>query len=160
RLANGRDTIALDTIHFAVQSTPSTTTFTSSSPAITIAYKTEGNGYLTAVTGSVAGAAPGAALVVDLPQAMQTSEADTLDDLRHLAYAYKIPLREVTSVPFSKLDTLPRVDTATFQWVSARDKYWIVALMQPIPAGDKTTQSRGIFHGITMRADTAIARIK
>ncbi len=156
RIARDRDTIALDTVRFSVQTGESTTTLSSLAPAITVTYQSVGDGYRTAVRGSVSNAPSGSALIIDLPRDFRTSEADTLDNLRHLAYAYKIPLREVTSVPFSKLDTLVRTDTGTFQWVSARDKYWLIALMKPVGSPG----AAGIFHGITMRGDTAIARIK
>ena len=37
---------------------------------------------------------------------LRSVEADTLDDLRHLAYGFKRPRRDVVSVPFAKLDSL------------------------------------------------------
>jgi YidC/Oxa1 family membrane protein insertase len=151
RIARGRDTIALDTVRFAIQHDASTTTLTSSTPAITIVYKTTDDGYRTSVHGTVSDAPAGSTLIVDLPRDFQPSEADTLDDMRHLAYAYKIPLRDVTSVQFSKLDTLARVDTNSYEWVSTRSKYWIVALMKPIGSGKGAA-----FHALRMRADTSI----
>jgi YidC/Oxa1 family membrane protein insertase len=154
RIARARDAIALDTVRFAMQHDGSTTTLTSASPAITITYKSTPDGYRTAVHGTVGDAPQGSTLLVDLPRDFQPSEADTLDDMRHLAYAYKIPLRDVTSVMFSKLDTTVRVDTNSYQWVSARSKYWIVALMKPTGSG-----SGPAFHSLAMRADTAVGRI-
>jgi hypothetical protein len=61
----------------------------------------------------------------------------------------------VVSVPFGKLDTVTRVDTGAMQWVSVRTKYWLVALMRPVSAG-----VGGTFHGLVMRGDTAVAKIK
>ena len=147
RLALGRDTVALDTVHFAVQQQHDTTTFTSTSPALTLAYQAKANGYVTSVRGTLANAPPGASLIIDLPSELRSAEADTVDDLRNLAFGYKIPLRDVTSVPFAKLDQNEvRADSGSMQWVAARNKYWLVALMKPIgtPAG-------GIFRGLTMR---------
>ena len=147
RLAIGGDTIALDTVQFAVQQASGTTTFTSSSPAMTISYQTTGDGYRMAVRGEVSNAPPGTSLLIDLPSELRSAEADTADDQRNLAYAYKIPLRDVTSVPFAKLDiNSVRADTGSLQWVAARNKYWLIALMKPVgtPAG-------GIFRGMTMR---------
>jgi YidC/Oxa1 family membrane protein insertase len=155
RIARGRDTIALDTVRFAIQHDASTTTLTSAAPAITITYKTTPDGYRTSVHGTVGDAPPGSRLLIDLPRDFRPSEADTLDDMRHMAYAYKIPLRDVTSVLFSKLDTLARVDTNSYEWVSARNKYWIVALMKPIGSGTGPA-----FHALSMRADTAISRVR
>jgi len=147
RLATGSDTIALDTIRFTIERSGPTTTFVSSTPPISISYETTPDGFRTAVRGLVPNAPPGAALLIDLPSELRSIEADTTDDLRHLAYGYKMPLRDVSSVPFSKLDVgSVRVDTGSFQWVSVRNKYWLVALMQPVGA-----KPAGIFRGVTSR---------
>jgi YidC/Oxa1 family membrane protein insertase len=153
RVARGADTIQLDTVRFAVSKQGSTVTFTS--PVMTLSYEPTSDGYRTAVRGTVVGAGPGAALLVDLPTTIRSVEADTLDDTRHLAFGYKLPLRDVTSVPFAKLDAgAVRPDTGSFQWVSARSKYWLVALMQPV--GGKPA---GIFRGIVMRGGPRVGKI-
>jgi YidC/Oxa1 family membrane protein insertase len=156
RLAMGADTIALDTISFTVQSSGrAATTFTSTTtPAITIAYQAA-DGYRVTVRGSVANAPANTTLLIDLPSELRSAEADTIDDQRHLAYGYKIPLRDVESVQFGKLDsTKIRADTGAMQWVDARNKYWVLALMQPI--GSKPA---GVFHGLTMRGGTKVGRV-
>jgi YidC/Oxa1 family membrane protein insertase len=154
RIARGADTVLLDTIPFAVQQSGTTTTFTSLSPAITVTYDAA-DGYRTVVKGTVANSPAGSALIVDLPQELRSSEADTLDDQRHFAYGYKMPLRDVQSVPFSKLDsTTVRADTGAMQWVSARNKYWLVAIMQPVGA-----KPAGAFRGMTMRGGTKAGRV-
>ncbi len=147
RLAMGSDTVLLDSVRFSIERSGTTTTFTSSAPQISISYEATPDGYRTAVRGRVANAPAGSALVIDLPSELRSIEADTADDLRHLAYGYKMPLRDVSSVPFSKLDVgAVRVDTGSFQWVSVRNKYWLVALMQPIG-----TKPAGVFRGVTSR---------
>lgn len=147
RLAMGSDTVLLDSVRFSIERSGSTTTFTSSAPPISISYEATPDGYRTAVRGRVANAQAGSALLIDLPSELRSIEADTADDLRHLAYGYKMPLRDVSSVPFSKLDVgAVRVDTGSFQWVSVRNKYWLVALMQPIG-----TKPAGVFRGVTSR---------
>jgi YidC/Oxa1 family membrane protein insertase len=168
RLAAGNDTIALDTLSFTVTQTPTEVTFASA--PITLRYRTTSDDYRLAVTGEVAGATQRASLVVDLPSGLRSVEADTLDDARHLAFGYKIPRRDVTSVPFGKLDPgSARVDTGSFQWVSTRSKYWLIALMQPVlphaPSAVPATAT-GIFRDILLRgaprtskvADAAYAR--
>jgi YidC/Oxa1 family membrane protein insertase len=47
-----------------------------------------------------------------------------------------------------------RADTGAMQWVAARDKYWLVALMQPV--GEKPA---GAFRGLTMRGGTKVGRV-
>jgi len=166
RLAVGNDTIALDTLSFTVAQTPTDVTFTAA--PITLTYRTTSDDYRLAVTGEVAGAPQRASLVIDLPSGVRSVEADTLDDTRHLAFGYKIPRRDVTRVPFGKLDPgSVRVDTGSFQWVSTRTKYWLIALMQPVPAQSPgAAQATGIFRDILLRgaprtskvADAAYAR--
>ncbi|HWH51653.1 MAG TPA: YidC/Oxa1 family insertase periplasmic-domain containing protein [Gemmatimonadaceae bacterium] len=154
-LALGHDTVALDTVHFAVHQQKDTTTFTSTSPALTLTYQSKPDTYLTNVRGTVANAPPGASLVIDLPSELRSAEADTVDDLRNLAFGYKIPLRDVTSIPFGKLDPNEvRADSGSMQWVAARNKYWLVALMKPVK-----TPPGGIFRGLTMRGGPRAGKI-
>jgi len=154
RLAMGADTIDLSRVGFAIQASGSSVTLTSPSPPLTITYKAA-DGFRTSVQGQVANAPAGATLLIDLPRDLRSAEADTLDDMRHLAYGYKLPRRDVVSVPFAKLDTVVRMDTGGMQWVAVRDKYWLVALMHPVSAG-----VGGTFRGLASRGDTAISRIK
>jgi len=146
RLAAGADTIALDTLHFTVAPTPNEVTF--SSVPINVSYRTTSDGYRLSVSGRANNAPPGATLVIDLPSGIRSVEADTLDDSRHLAFAFKIPRRDPTSVAFSKLEPgSARIDTGSFQWVAAKTKYWLVALMQPVGS----LPSAGIFRDILLR---------
>ncbi|HVX38096.1 MAG TPA: YidC/Oxa1 family insertase periplasmic-domain containing protein [Gemmatimonadaceae bacterium] len=155
RIVLGRDTIALDTVAMSIQTSGSTTTFTSSAPALTISYGPGPNGYSMQVQGSVANAPAGSALLIDLPHDFRSVEADTLDDMRNFAYGYKQPVRDVTSVPFSKLDsTQVRADTGSMEWVVARSKYWVVGLINP-----PTMTKGGAFHDIWMRGGTRVNRI-
>jgi YidC/Oxa1 family membrane protein insertase len=146
RLAVGADTIALDTLPFTVAQTPNEVTFTSA--PITLTYRATSDGYRLAVSGRATNAPPGAALLIDLPSGLRSVEADTLDDSRHLAFGYKMPRRDVSSVVFSKIEPgSARIDTGSFQWVATRTKYWLVALMQPVGA----TPPAGIFRDILLR---------
>ena len=155
RLATGADTIDLGAVPFAIQKTGSGVTLTATAPAMSISYQPTSDAFRTTVSGRLANAPAGSTLLIDLPRELRSAEADTLDDLRHLAYGYKLPRRDVVSVPFGKLDTVTRVDTGAMQWVSVRTKYWLVALMRPVSAG-----VGGTFHGLVMRGDTAVAKIK
>src|SRR6185437_10840341 len=155
RLVAGADTIAFDTVAFTSRPAGSGVELTSTSPAITVRYEPSADGYVMHVSGSVAGAPAGSALLIDLPNSLRSSEADTTDDMRNLAYVYQAPHRDVISVRFSKLDsTSVRADTASLQWASARSKYWLVALMKPI-GGD----TGAVFHGIAMRGGTRVGRV-
>ena len=160
RLARGADTIALDTVPFTAATSGATTTLTS--PFITLSYKLIDSSYRTEVRGTVPNAAAGTALLIDLPPDLRSNEADTLDDQRHLAYGYRVPVRDPESVAFTKVDAgQSRIETGNFQWVNARSKYWIVALMQPVadnPTGIPAKQV-GVFHGLSMTGGQRVGRV-
>jgi membrane protein insertase, YidC/Oxa1 family, C-terminal domain len=154
RLARGADTIALDTLPFRVTKDASTITFASA--PITLSYQATSDGFRTAVRGTVPNAPAGSALLIDLPSQLHSVEADTLDDMRHLAYGFKPPHRDVVSLPFSKLDSLKtRFDTGGMQWVVARNKYWLVAVMQPVGESEPAAT----FHGLTTRGGSYIGKV-
>jgi YidC/Oxa1 family membrane protein insertase len=145
RLVVGADTIALDTIPMrtAVRSSPrgeSIVTFTSGplalgtsglTPTVTLSYTIPpgDDTHLARVEGRVDGVPPNrAALLVDLPRTLRTEEADTLEDLRHLSYAFKRGNQEVNSTNFGKLDTTGRLESGPLSWLAVRNKYFITVL--------------------------------
>src|SRR4051812_17880934 len=160
RLARAADTVALDTVPFTATTSGSTTTLTS--PLITLSYKLIDSSFRTEIRGTVPNAVAGTALLIDLPHDLRSNEADTLDDQRHLAYGYRVPVRDPESIAFTKIDAgQSRIETGNFQWVNARSKYWIVALMQPVaenPTGIPAKQV-GVFHGLSMTGGQRVGRV-
>jgi YidC/Oxa1 family membrane protein insertase len=138
RVVRGADTVALDTIPFRAERTADGVTFTSNGAVpITIRYQFANDGYVAHVNGQVAGSAGNAPtqLLIDLPQTLRSQEADSLDDERHLAYAYKLEREDVKSVGFTKLDpTMVRTDSGPMTWVATRTKYFLVAIVAPSPS--------------------------
>jgi len=152
RVLTPTQNIALDTVAFTAARSPRGVTFTSAAPAITIAYTLDSAGYVTHVRGSMPNAPPGTRLEVALPSTFHSNEADTLDDQRHFAYAYHIHLRDVTSVGFGKLDpTESRADTGAIDWVAARDKYFLITLIQP--------RGGRAFSGVQMHGGPRVGRM-
>lgn len=147
RLVIDADTIALDTIPMrsAVQTNSqreSVVTFMSgplalgksgATPSVTLSYTIPAGDdtHLAIVEGRIGGAlADRARLLVDLPRTLRTEEADTLEDLRHLSYAFKRGNEEVSSTNFGKLDpTSPRLENGPLAWLAIRNKYFITALL-------------------------------
>ncbi|MEP6989760.1 MAG: YidC/Oxa1 family insertase periplasmic-domain containing protein [bacterium] len=137
RLALARDTISLDTIVFRGEQ--------STAPAQGVRYAADIAGhatrityavssdtaasYLVKATVSVADAPPGSSLIVRLPQTLLANEADTVDDINHLAVSFRPARGEVTSVAFSKLDSVEaRSEAGPINWIATRNKYFLVAL--------------------------------
>ena len=132
----GRDTTALDTMPLRVAQTngvTETVTYTGeiAGHAIRLVYafpSDTADSYLIRTSVNVANAPPGSALLVGLPQTLMPNEADTTDDLNHLAVSYRPVRGDVSSVAFSKLDSLEvRVEPGPINWVATRNKYFLVA---------------------------------
>jgi len=134
RLALGADTIALDTVSLRGQTTSGTTgptvtyTGTVAGRPLTLSYAVAADSFLLRVAANVAGAPAGSALLLALPKTLQSNEADTLDDMRHLAVSYRLKSGDIESVAFSKLDSAEvRTEARPTQWVATRNKYFLVA---------------------------------
>ena len=161
RFVFGADTVALDTMPTRATSvsrgdtalvTFATGAFTTASGVsvggVTLTYRIlPGSDTHTAlVDGRVDGGPQGRALLlVDLPRSLRTQEADTLDDLRHLSYAFKRGNEDVHSTSFAKLDTAVRVETGGLVWVATRNKYFITAL---VGVGNDTPFVGALFKGV------------
>jgi YidC/Oxa1 family membrane protein insertase len=140
-LASDRDTIALDTVMFRAEPqrreggvVVQPLVSTSSAVPIALTYRFVTDSFVVRLEGSFGGPAiAGRRLLVTLPTRIRSDEADVGDDTRHLAIAFSNRPNEVENVPFRDLDTLvARVDTGTIRWFSARNKYFVVAV---VPAG-------------------------
>ncbi len=94
--------------------------------------KKEEERYLTQVLVRVDGAPADARLAVELPSGLASAEADTADDIRHLAFGYKPAGSGVESLLFSKLDSgVTNSVSRPIEWVAVRDKYFLVAIISP-----------------------------
>lgn len=134
-LAFGPDTIALDTIALRIDSSVTAQTGIAyvgevAGHPVRLAYvfaPEKADEYLISVTATVGNAPAGSALLMELPQTLRSNEADTLDDLNHLAVSYRPTRGEVTSLSFSKLDsTEVRTEPGPINWVATRNKYFLV----------------------------------
>jgi YidC/Oxa1 family membrane protein insertase len=140
RVITPTDTIALDRMAFtAVKSAGpkdgSIVTFTGSNgkEAATIRYSIANDNYLSTISVDVTGAASPAFLLVDLPGGFDTQEADTIGDMRALAYSVKPLTQSARGTAFSKLDSgEKKLETGPLSWVVAKDKYFLVGLLQPV----------------------------
>ena len=156
RLANGRDTIAFDSVAFRAQPAQRTSravvqAFTSVSTAapITLTYTFPVDSFVVHVDGSLASATPGNwQLLVTLPTRIKSEEANVRDDITHLSVAYKRRADDVTSVSFRQLDTLTRADTGAIRWIAERNKYFIVVVVPERRSGIADS----VFRAVQMRA--------
>jgi len=144
-LQSGTEMLDLDTVTFKFEP-PSrdgntivqAMTSVSLARSLTLTYRFPADSFVMSVEGVLAGA-PGASgetsLFVSLPARLRSEEADVRDDVRHLAFAYRVAKGESKGVAFRGLDTLVRADSGAVQWVAERNKYFVVAAL---PAGEDT----------------------
>lgn len=139
RVLAAGDTIPLDRMAFtATQGTTS-----DGSPALTfkgstgtahatLRYDLTSDDYLATVTVDLGGIGSPAYLLVDLPGGFDTQEADSVGDLRALAYAVKPLTQGARGTPFAKLDAGEhKLEPGPLRWAVAKDKYFLVGLLVP-----------------------------
>ncbi|HSJ64589.1 MAG TPA: membrane protein insertase YidC [Gemmatimonadaceae bacterium] len=128
------DTIPLDAIAFDADTDGSSgVRFRGALPTgqqVTVGYQLGADSYVMMVSGQVEGAG-GGQLLVTVPNGIRSEEADSLDDLRHLAYVLKPVNDEARSVPFGDLDTVrAQVETdGPYRWVATKNKYFVLGLL-------------------------------
>jgi YidC/Oxa1 family membrane protein insertase len=143
RLVAGADTMALDRMSMTHEVRGGQVTFTGETPygplSVRYDFPDEQDAHIALVEGRLEGAPEGSRLLVDLPRTLSSQEADTLDDVRHLAFSYKRGTEDVQSVKFGKLDsTLIRTDSGPMAWVAVRNKYFLTAVIgagEELPIG-------------------------
>lgn len=102
---------------------------------VLIRYSFVPDSYLVRVSGEVTPAPAGedVFLGVSLPATLQSAEADSLDDQRHLAYAIKPQRENARGISFGKLDPGERrLEAGPITWAAAKNKYFIVGLLAPV----------------------------
>lgn len=139
RILSAGDTVSLSRVAFhatALGSNPSGVRFesTGDAPRTTIEYRAT-DPYITRVRFQTAVTGP-AYVLAELPTGLASQEADTLDDIRHLAFAAKPVGRSAHGTTFSSLDSDERkLIAGPISWVVTKSKYFVVGLLS---ASDST----------------------
>ncbi len=138
RLVLPGDTVRLDKERFTTtQSTENGRSIvryeaTVASRPISITYSFAPDSYRVNIAAQVGGESASSFLLVDLPPGFRSSEADTLEDANHLAYAYKPEKQSAKGVTFGSMDPGEReIATGPLTWVVAKNKYFLVGLLTP-----------------------------
>jgi YidC/Oxa1 family membrane protein insertase len=100
--------------------------------AVAITYRFQPEGYRFDVAATVTGPNSDGYLIIDLPPGFRSSEADTVEDRNHLAYAFKPEARGADVIDFRDLDPGERtIKQGPFTWVVAKNKYFLLGLLAP-----------------------------
>lgn len=136
RVIAGGDTIALAQVPFTATRETSTKgevlrfEGTVGGGTMQISYTMSPDNYLAAVQVRASGLPQPAFLLTDLPTGFSSQEADSTEDARHLAYAYKPTNGGSERVDFRKPDPGERLlKPGPHNWVVAKSKYFIVGLL-------------------------------
>lgn len=139
RVIAAGDTLAFDQSVFAVArgiaQNDSVVTFTARRGAaeMRVQYRFPNDTYLSRTTVSISGVKDPAFLLVDLPHGFDTQEADSVGDVRLLAYSVKPVTQRARGTPFAKLDSgEKKLEPGPLSWVVAKDKYFLVGLLAPV----------------------------
>lgn len=99
---------------------------------VSISYSFLPDSYRVNITAAVSGLPDSSWLLIDMPKGFQSSEADSVDDSRHLSYAYKQEVRGAKGVTFRSLDPgEQRIEAGPLTWVIAKNKYFIFGVLTP-----------------------------
>jgi YidC/Oxa1 family membrane protein insertase len=132
RLALPQDTVVLDQVAFRAEQTDTSLTYRGvvKETELAIAYTFVPDSYVVRVSGTLTGTSGPAALLIDLPRGIRSEEADTVEDQRQLAYAYKPVTGNARNISFKSLDpgeVSPYSGPLT--WVVAKNKYFLLGLL-------------------------------
>lgn len=138
-LLKGRDTLHLEQVKFTADATTTTTpgiTFSADvqNAHVVISYAFDAEGYLGKVHGTIGGIDSTGVLLIRMHRGLPFVEADSVDDLRSLAYVAKPLHEDAHSIAFAKLDSLePKVERDSLSWVASKNKYFLLALIATPP---------------------------
>lgn len=138
RIIAGADTVALDRVPFRsmreMTAAGERLVFdaTIGTAAVRVAYTLAPENYLAQVEVSATGLPQPAFLLTDLPTGFSSQEADTTEDARHLAYAFKPTSGGSERIDFRKPDPGERIlETGPLTWAVAKSKYFLVGVLSP-----------------------------
>lgn len=140
RIVSARDTIPLRNTLFngglsAASADKNTLTYTGSvrGGAVSLQYRVVPDSFLVHVTGSLSASdslGDVKYMIIALPRNLRSNEADTVDDERHLAVAYRPKGASAKSIGFGSPDPGERkLVNGPFAWVVAKNKYFLLGLL-------------------------------
>ncbi|HEX2779144.1 MAG TPA: membrane protein insertase YidC [Gemmatimonadaceae bacterium] len=131
QLATPADTIRLAGVPFTATKDAQGVAYSAATAAgqLSLRYDIVPDSYVVRVSGAVQGAPAGTTLLVTLPQGLRSAEADTLDDIQHLAIAYKRKTEGAKGVSFNQVDPgKQELVPGPMTWAVTKNKYFLVAV--------------------------------
>lgn len=105
--------------------------------SVVLRYTATGDKYLAHVTGEITDSAgrpagDSAYLVITLPRGLESFEANTIEDARGAAVAFKQATRSASLIRLGSVDpNEQRIEPGPLSWVAFKSKYFILGLIEP-----------------------------
>jgi len=111
---------------------------------VTIGYELVPDSYVVRIKGKVDGTSGNAYLLTQLPTSLRPAEADTVADLRNLAFSFKPQRENARIVGFGSLDPgEQRLEAGPLTWAAVKNKYFVLGLLNPAGASFNEVTLRG-----------------
>jgi len=99
---------------------------------VTISYGFAPESYVARIKGKIDGASGNTYLLTQLPTSLRPAEADTVADLRNLAFSFKPQRENARIVGFGSLDPgEQRLEAGPLTWAAVKNKYFVIGLLNP-----------------------------
>ena len=97
---------------------------------VEISYGTTSDSYVLKINGKIEGADQNTYLLIQLPTSLRPAEADTISDLRNLAFSFKPEKENAHIVQFGRLDPgEQRLESGPLIWAAVKNKYFVLGLL-------------------------------
>lgn len=97
---------------------------------VEISYGTTADSYVLRINGKVEGADQNTYLLIQLPTGLRPAEADTISDLRNLAFSFKPEKENAHIVQFGRLDPgEQQLEAGPLVWAAVKNKYFVFGLL-------------------------------
>ncbi len=107
-------------------------TATMGARSVAITYSFLPDSYRVNIAVAVQGVPENSYLLIDMPPGFKSSEADTVEDHRHLEYAFKPEAKNAGKVTFASLDPGERrIEAGPIMWAVAKSKYFLIGVLAP-----------------------------
>ena len=111
---------------------------------VTIGYELVPDSYVVRIKGKVDGTSGNTYLLTQLPTSLKPAEADTVADLRNLAFSFKPQRENARIVGFGSLDPgEQRLEAGPLTWAAVKNKYFVLGLLNPAGASFNEVTLRG-----------------
>jgi YidC/Oxa1 family membrane protein insertase len=111
---------------------------------VSIAYELVPKSYVVRIRGTVTGTSGNAYLLTQLPASLKPAEADTIADLRNLAFSFKPERDNARIIAFSSLDPgEQRLEAGPLAWAAVKNKYFVLGLLNPLGASFNEVTLKG-----------------